>query len=323
MAVPLLIGAGAGLVSAALFASAATATPLAGLLFYLAPLPLALAGLGWGWMAAALAALIGTIVASATLGLATGLIFAIAIGAPLAVLCYLTLLSRQVALPEGATQKVALEWYPVGRIVGWAAIMAGALGGLMVLILGYDTESYSQSIRTVLEHSALKDLDQDGSLINDSTIGNLSAVLARALPAAFAIVWQSIALFNMWLAGVIVEASGRALRPWPKLDALELPNSIFLAFTASLIASFLPGIAGLIATAFAGSFLFAYVLQGLAVLHVFTRGMPFRAVLLAAIYLGMLLLGWVAVAVAILGLSEPMLRLRERAAARGQPPSND
>jgi hypothetical protein len=175
----------------------------------------------------------------------------------------------------------------------------------------------------VLEHSALKDLDQDGSLINDSTIGNLSAVLARALPAAFAIVWQSIALFNMWLAGVIVEASGRALRPWPKLDALELPNSIFLAFTASLIASFLPGIAGLIATAFAGSFLFAYVLQGLAVLHVFTRGMPFRAVLLAAIYLGMLLLGWVAVAVAILGLSEPMLRLRERAAARGQPPSND
>jgi hypothetical protein len=127
----------------------------------------------------------------------------------------------------------------------------------------------------------------------------------------------------MWLAGVIVEASGRALRPWPKLDALELPNSIFLAFTASLIASFLPGIAGLIATAFAGSFLFAYVLQGLAVLHVFTRGMPFRAVLLAAIYLGMLLLGWVAVAVAILGLSEPMLRLRERAAARGQPPSND
>jgi hypothetical protein len=289
----------------------------------LAPLPLALAGLGWGWTAAALAALIGTIVASATLGLATGLIFAIAIGAPLAVLCYLTLLSRQVALPAGATQKVALEWYPVGRIVGWAAIMAGALGGLMVLILGYDTESYSQSIRTVLEHSALKDLDQDGSLINDSTIGNLSAVLARALPAAFAIVWQSIALFNMWLAGVIVEASGRALRPWPKLDALELPNSIFLAFTASLIASFLPGIAGLIATAFAGSFLFAYVLQGLAVLHVFTRGMPFRAVLLAAIYLGMLLLGWVAVAVAILGLSEPMLRLRERAAARGQPPSND
>ncbi len=324
MAAPLLIGAGAGLVSAALFASAATATPLAGLLFYLAPLPVALAGLGWGWTAAAVAALAGTIVAGAVLGIATGLIFALAIGAPLAVLCYLVLLSRQVALPEGAAaEAVALEWYPLGRIVGWAAVMAGGLAALMVLMLGYDTETYSQSIRSVLEHSALKTLDQDGSIINESTIGNLSAVLARALPAAFAIVWQSIALFNVWLAGVIVEASGRALRPWPKLDALELPNSIFLAFTASLVASFLPGLAGLLATAFAGAFLFAYVLQGLAVLHAFTRGMPFRAALLAAVYLGMLVLGWVAVAVAILGLSEPMLRLRERAAARGQPPRND
>ena len=27
-------------------------------------------------------------------------------------------------------------------------------------------------------------------------------------------------------AGVIVEASGRALRPWPKLDAIELPNAL-------------------------------------------------------------------------------------------------
>ena len=45
----ILLGAGAGLVSAALFASAATGTALAGILFYLAPLPICLAGLGWGW----------------------------------------------------------------------------------------------------------------------------------------------------------------------------------------------------------------------------------------------------------------------------------
>jgi hypothetical protein len=44
MPVALFIGAGSGLISAALFASAATATALAGVLFYLAPLPLFLAG---------------------------------------------------------------------------------------------------------------------------------------------------------------------------------------------------------------------------------------------------------------------------------------
>jgi hypothetical protein len=322
MATFLLIGAGAGLVAAALFASAATATALAAILFYLAPLPICLAGLGWGTTAAAVSALTGTAVVAGALGLATGAIFALGVGGPMAVLCYLALLSRPTAAPQKAGTG-GLEWYPVGRLVGWGAVMAGLLAGAMVLMLGYDADSYRESIKNVLEHSALKELDQDGTLINDSTIGGLSSALARAMPAAFAIIWQSIALFNLWLAGVIVDASGRALRPWPRLDAFELPNAFFLAFTGSLLASFLPGMAGLLAIGFAGALLFAYVLQGLAVLHAFTRGMPFRGVLLAVVYLGILLLGWVAIAIAILGLSEPMLRLRERAAARGQPPGTD
>jgi len=317
----ILLGAGAGLVSAALFASAATATALAGILFYLAPLPICLAGLGWGWTTAAVAALAGTLVVGGVLGPAAGAIFAGAIALPIAVLCYLALLSRPAAAPQG--QQAALEWYPIGRLVGWTAIIGGVLAGIMVLMLGYDADTYRESIKNLLEHSSLKDLDRDGTVINDSTIGGLSSVLARTLPAAFAIVWQSIALFNLWLAGVIVEASGRALRPWTKLDAIELPNAFFLAFTASLLASFLPGIAGLIATGLAGALLFAYLLQGLAVLHVFSRGMPFRGLMLAAVYFGILLLGWVAVAIAILGLSEPMLRLRDRAATRGRPPKPD
>ena len=61
------------------------------------------------------------------------------------------------------------------------------------------------------------------------------------------------------------------------------------------------------------------MLQGLAVIHVYSRGVPFRALLLAAVYLGILLLGWVAIAVAIVGLGEPMFRLRER--GRSQPPT--
>ena len=89
-----------------------------------------------------------------------------------------------------------------------------------------------------------------------------------------------------------------------------------LIFAAALLASFIPGLPGLVATGLAGALLFAYVLQGLAVIHVYSRGVPLRALLLTAVYLGILLLGWVAVAVAIIGLGEPLFRLRER----GQPP---
>lgn len=322
MPIPLLIGAGSGLISAALFASAATATALAGVLFYLAPLPLCLAGLGWGGMAALVSAITGTVVIAASLRPATGAIFAISVAAPTALLTHLALLSRPAATPQG-NGVAALEWYPAGRLVGWAALMAGLLAGMLVLALGYDQESYRESIRGMLNHSALKELDPDGTIFTDETIASLSGMLARALPAAFAVIWLTITLFNLWMAGLIVDASGRALRPWPDLHALELPNAFLLVFAGALAASFLPGLPGLLATGLAGALLFAYVLQGLAVIHVYSRGVPLRSLLLATVYLGILLLGWVAIVVAIVGLAEPLLGLRQRAGPGRQPPKSD
>jgi len=317
MPISLFIGAGSGLVSAALFASAATATSLAGLLFYLAPLPLCLAGLGWGGMVALLSALTGTVVIAASLGAATAAVFALSIAAPTALLAHLALLSRPAATPNG--QVVGpLEWYPPGRIVGWAALIAGLLAGILVLTIGYDQEAYRDTIRQILEHSTLKELDRNGTVFTEEAIASLSSVLARALPAAFAIIWFTITLFNLWIAALIVDASGRALRPWPDLRGFELPNALVPLFAGALAASFLPGLPGLLATGLAGALLFAYVLQGLAVIHLYSHGLPFRAVLLTAVYLGILLLGWVALVVAILGLAEPLLGLRRR----GQPPAS-
>jgi hypothetical protein len=317
---PLIIGAGSGLISAALFASAATATALAGVLFYLAPLPLCLAGLGWGGMAALFAALTGTVVIGIGLGPATATVFAAAIAAPATLLIHLALLSRPVMTAEGATLD-ALEWYPPGRLLGWAALIAGGLAGIFVLLLGYDQESYRDSIREILDHSALKEIDRDGTLFTEETIANLSSVLARALPAAFSVIWLTIMLFNLWMAGLIVDASGRSLRPWPDLHGLELPNALVLVFAGALAASFLPGMAGLLATGLAGALLFAYVLQGLAVVHVYSQGVPLRPLLLAGVYLGILLLGWVALLIAIIGLAEPLLGLRRRGGG-GTPPRN-
>jgi hypothetical protein len=237
-------------------------------------------------------------------------------------LVHLALLSRPVATPQGQVIG-ALEWYPPGRLVGWAALIAGLLAGVLVLILGYDQDSYRDSIREILNHSALKELDRDGTLFTEENIANLSAMIARALPAAFAIIWLTITLFNLWMAGLIVDASGRALRPWPNLHALELPNALLLVFAGALAASFLPGLPGLLATGLAGALLFAYVLQGLAVIHVYSRGVSLRPLLLATVYISILLLGWVAIIVAIVGLAEPLINLRHRPGPGPQPPRNN
>jgi Predicted membrane protein (DUF2232) len=319
MPTPLIIGAGSGLVAAALFASAATATALAGVLFYLAPLPLCLAGLGWGTTAGLTSALAGTLVIALGLGPAASGLFALSIAVPIALLTHLALLSRPVPAAEGGP-RTDLEWYPPGRLVGWAAIVAGLLAALLVLVLGYDQASYEKSIREVLSHSALKDLDTDGTLFTEENLAKIAGLIAWVLPAAFAIVWLTITLFNLWIAGRILDVSGHALRPWPDLHALELPNAFVLLFAGALAASFLPGVAGLLATGLAGALLFAYALQGLAVIHVYSQGMPLRGLLLATVYLAILFLGWVVIVVAIIGLAEPSLGLRRRAAQSGQPP---
>ena len=205
-----LVGLGAGVAAALMFMAPIGGSVIAFPLFLLTGLPIGIVGLGWGIAASATAAFAAAAIIHLTVTSIAAIVFLLLFGAPMIWLARLALMSRPVdhASPDGAR-----EWYPIGRLVGWAAIIAGALAGIMVLMLGYDVDTYRESIKDILQHSALKELDRDGSVINDSTIGGLSSVLARTLPAAFAVVWQSIALFNLWLAGVIVEASGRALRP--------------------------------------------------------------------------------------------------------------
>ena len=319
----LIIGAGAGLVSAALFASATVSPSLAIILFYLAPLPLCLAGLGWGRSSAFVASLSSTVIIALSLGPIVAMLFAVVFAAPIAFLVHLILLSRAAVEPQGSNAAANVEWYPPGRLVGWAAVIAGALAGLVLLTVGYDQEVYNQSITDFLNSPALKDLDPDGTLFTRETIENLTVLIAKALPGMIAMSWLTIVLFNLWLAGFIVKASGRALRPWPKLQDLELPGMYVAVFAGAIVVSFIPGLIGLLATGLAGAMLLAFVLQGLAVIHTFSLAMPLRGFLLTAVYLGIFLLGWVAILVAILGLGEPLFGLRARGPQSGQPPHDN
>lgn len=318
MPVHYVIGAGAGLVSAALFASAVVSAALAGLILYVCPLPLCLVGLVWGRRAVAVASFVGTVLALIALGAGQGLVYAAVIAIPAAVLVHLILQSRTVPDPANEAKQI-VAWYPIGRLVAAAAVMAGLIAGLMVLSIGPDMAGYQASIDKMLPliHDTL---GANEEVWTEEATENLRMLLTRALPAVIAIVWITIALFNMWLAGTIAKGSGHALRPWPDFHTLEIPNVMVIAFALSLALSFLPGIVGLIATGFAGAFLIAYLLQGLAVIHFYTLGMPFRTAMLAVLYFAVLFLGWVAIIVAILGLGEPVFGLRARGNA---PPSQD
>src|SRR3981189_2701235 len=112
-----LIAIAAGCASALMFASIISGALISLLLFYLAPLPLMVAALGWG----PLSATIGGVVAATGLGATFGppfcIAFAVTIALPAWWLGHLALLGRPMAngvSPSDGTSPVApdLEWYP-------------------------------------------------------------------------------------------------------------------------------------------------------------------------------------------------------------------
>src|SRR5450830_1785159 len=115
-----LIGIGAGAAAALLFASVTSGSWLSIVLFYLAPLPIMIAGLGWSHWAALSAALTGALALGVVFGTVFFFAFLAGAGIPAWWLGYLAMLARPRIIAggnrqNGATSAVALEWYQIGR----------------------------------------------------------------------------------------------------------------------------------------------------------------------------------------------------------------
>jgi hypothetical protein len=297
----ILVGLGAGAAAALLFASVVSGSIAAIFLFYLAPLPILIAALGWSHVAGLIAAASATAVVVALSGVFFFAVPVIAFGAWW--LGYLALLARAATHGGGA----ALEWYPTGRLVLWAAVIGTAIVAAAVPNFGTDQQSLQAALRKTYER-----ILRDQSLID---------VLVVAVPPAAAVFSTITNVFNLWLAARVVKISGRLKRPWPDLAAWTLPASTPVFLAAAIAGSFLPDLLGVLAGAFAASLLMAFAMLGFAVLHAITRGMSTRALVLAAVYAAAAVLGWPVLAMSILGLAEAAFNIRGRVARRRGPPS--
>jgi hypothetical protein len=314
----LLIGLGAGIVSAVVFASATTGPLLMRMvLFLLTPLALFLAGLGVGPATAAIAGLAGMAVVFAAGSATAAVVYAASQAIPVFLLTYLAALNRPVG--EGR------EWYPPGRIVIAAALIAGVFSMFTLFLLGGNIDALRDSLRAMLDAFVNTELPKmpDAPTLGPKEIDEATAVALALLPAASAISTMGSLLFNMWLAGRITLASGRLQRPWPDLAAMSYPRGIPLLLAVATGAGLLSGLPGLIAAGFAGPLFFAYVLLGLAVVHYVTRGRPWRPFALWGLYAALFIMNTVAsLAIALLGLAEAIWPIRRMAAPPNDPPAS-
>lgn len=331
MAQLLLIGIAAGAASALLVASYFTRSPFALLLVPIAPLPILIAAIGWHHVsgliaavtaAAALAAILGVIFAvtfPVSVAFHSFVAFMVAFGVPAWWLGYLALLARPGAQPG------EIEWYPVGRLVVWAAVLGAAVTTVAILNLASDAEALRLGLRRAFEQviRAQMRIPPDAPLQLPGVADPDRAIdfLAFIFPPITAMFTAVTNLLNLWLAGRIVNVSGRLRRPWPDLAAMRFPPLVAGALAATIAGSLAPGLIGIIASLFAATLLIAFAVLGFAIVHKITTGMNGRGLILGGLYLAVAFVGWPVIVMVLLGLADAALNIRERFANKGGPPA--
>ncbi|MBP1182394.1 hypothetical protein [Methylobacterium sp. PvR107] len=324
------IGIGAGLVSALLFGVLLKATPLAILLYLVAPLPILIVGLGWSHKAALAAVATGSLALVLLIAPFMGLAFGAYIALPAWWLAYLTLLGRET--PNG------LEWYPTGRLLGWIAATA-ALAFIAIAVLSSPNhaafDAQLRGLANTLVQARMPDAPSDSDKTRDAgrasetgdtaadpkaapdadpadvTRTELADALARVVPAFAANGLALLLAFYLWASARIVKISGRLPRPWPDIPSTAMPRATLVTLAVAVLMCFAPGYVGVLGVALVGAFSAAFSLQGLAAFHDRSRGRPGRGLMLFGMYLTLFVTQGIAlVALTLFGLADTALDRR-------------
>jgi hypothetical protein len=322
-----LVGFGAGLSSALLFAASTRGTGLAMALAYVCILPLLIGAVGFS----AISALIGASVGAVFLGYAgeplLGGAFFLGFGLPGFLLGLLSRLAYRRKTPVIAPD-LAPEVAPAPVRLSPGALLAGAValatlaawgltGGLIWseggfgAALGAALAEYGPAIEGALRN--IKTIAPEVDLALAKTI------VVLCFPAAVAASQTLLLAFNLWLAARAVDISGRLDRDWPPLpETTVLPRGLAAAFVVAVGLCFLGAPVAVFAGAFAASAAVALALQGLACAHALTRDHGSRGALLATLYalvlVGLGLAPPILGLLALLGLADSAFNLRARRA---------
>lgn len=302
----ILIALAAGAASALLFAGLVMQSTTAIGLSLAAPIPIAIASLGWGSAAGFLAAAAAAVIIAAVMSsLPSGLTLFATLTLPVAIAGHLAGLARPAAVPapgSGAgTAQPALDWYPLERVL--MAITLSVIAACLFVgwFVGFDPEEIGPAIEAALSEEGLAGVDP----VTQDQIAELSRVVVDLVPFIQPAALVVTLVTGLYLGALVVRISGRLPRPKDDLpSATSLPKAALAFFALGVAGSFAGGTLGLVSNVVAGGFGAAFTLVGLAAVHRLTRGRPARGLLLFTAYAALLLLTFPIVAFAALGIYE-------------------
>jgi Predicted membrane protein (DUF2232) len=324
----ILMGVGAGLVSAVLFATVIRASLLGVLLFYLTPLPVAIVALGWNHRAGLVASAAGALAVAFVFRPLTGVLFAVSFALPSWWLAYLSLLAREA--PANVVAKgdePARRWYPLGGLAIWAAGLSVMLTFGLALTLGPEYDAYRAAIEELVQ-GALKiglgdSIDElSGIGANTLSVESIASLMANYfIPAIAAAASTLLSLLILLVAAKLVSLSGRLSRPLPRIAReFVLPAATLSGLAVSFVLVPFAGWSRFVGIAVAGAVLMLLAMQGLATAHVLIGRVAIRPLVLGVGY-AMILIAepWTLLSLALLGLADMVLSLRIRSLTRSAP----
>lgn len=295
-----IIGVGilAGLASALMSSGVLIQSGLAMVLYFLTPLPIFVAALGWG----STAGIIAAIAATASVALFTtpmaALLIALISFIPAAYGAYLCGLARSGADVGGPEN--SLVWYPLSDLIFRLAITVAFSFLAVGVIIGYGPQMAHELANEVI----LRLTEADSQFTaNEEARDSIAALLMFILPAMQPAVTLLALIANLYLALRLNAMSGRLRRPrddWP--SSMRLPRMALPILAVALALSFTSGTIAQIASVFVGALGLGFTLSGFAVMHMRSRGKSWRAALLWLAYLAIILVSPLILVFFVLGL---------------------
>ncbi len=278
----------------------------------LAPAPLFIAGLGWHPLVAAL----GGLIAGLVVNLATGSPAALMVTGMFALPAFaLTLLGERLFSEDaGRPDKDGVD---LGRLAVTLVLYVGIAGVAATMLVEPDFAALQARIRRAVE--VVFAMAMPG--YKPAPAGGQPADLARVLDFITGImlpVSALIAIATTIMSGAlalqIVERAGRLAFNRPDLRRFRLPGGALILMGLAFLVGIRTGYVGLLGEIVAVGLAFAYMLQGLAVVHARTTGTGGRGLILVASWASIVILSFPALIFIAIGMADHLMDFRRRAA---------
>jgi ABC-type amino acid transport substrate-binding protein len=313
------VGVLAGLAAALLSIGVITQSPLAMALLLFSPLPIFVAALGWGTAAGLIAAVSMAITVSVIAAPTAALIVVLITAVPAAAAAYFTGLARPAE--EIGGPKDTYIWYPIADTLLRVALIVAASFIVIGMLVGFGDDLANELAKSLAQQLAVNNPQLTA---NADVAQSMALFIVRVMPALQPAVWVTLIVANLYLALRLTAASGRLRRPmddWPR--ALRMPRPALIIFAIACAACFVPGGFGYAAIAVAGALAAGFTMAGFAMMHVRTRGAPWRPIALWLAYLAVVLFAFVLFIFLVAGLFDTSRNAPVSKAVNTTPPNND